>query len=86
MEIIRDADVFIDGYRPHTIAKLGFDADTLRKSNPSLIYVRENCYGWKGPLSYRSGWQQIADCFSGHSWMQGKFLGLNEPVVPLLRK
>ncbi|TVY20061.1 Succinyl-CoA--L-malate CoA-transferase alpha subunit [Lachnellula arida] len=83
-KIIEGADVFIDGYRPHSIAKLGFDADSVRKVNPSLIYVRENCYGWKGPLSYRTGWQQIADCFAGLSWMQGEFLGLDEPVVPLL--
>ncbi|TVY38464.1 Succinate--hydroxymethylglutarate CoA-transferase [Lachnellula subtilissima] len=83
-KIMEGADVFIDGYRPHSIAKLGFDAESLRKFNPSLIYVRENCYGWRGPLSYRTGWQQIADCFAGLSWMQGEFLGLNEPVVPLL--
>jgi crotonobetainyl-CoA:carnitine CoA-transferase CaiB-like acyl-CoA transferase len=84
-ELVESADVLIDGYRPGVLAKLGFDAESLRKINPSLIYVRENCYGWKGPLSYRSGWQQVSDCLVGISWLQGRFLGLNEPVVPLLR-
>ncbi|KAL4775824.1 CoA-transferase family III domain-containing protein [Aspergillus nidulans var. acristatus] len=83
-ELVESADVLIDGYRPGVLAKLGFDAESLRKINPSLIYVRENCYGWKGPLSYRSGWQQVSDCLVGISWLQGRFLGLNEPVVPLL--
>ncbi|KAL4803088.1 CoA-transferase family III domain-containing protein [Aspergillus unguis] len=82
--LVESADVVIDGYRPGVLSRLGFDADSLRKINPSLIYLRENCYGWKGPLSYRSGWQQISDCLVGISWLQGKFLGLDEPVVPLL--
>ncbi|KAG9958767.1 hypothetical protein KCU61_g8062, partial [Aureobasidium melanogenum] len=55
----------------------------MRDINPSLIYVRENCYGFKGPLSSRSGWQQISDCLVGLSYTQGKFLGLEEAVVPL---
>ncbi|RDW83538.1 uncharacterized protein DSM5745_03864 [Aspergillus mulundensis] len=83
-ELVKAADVLVDGYRPGVLGRLGFDADSLREINPSLIYARENCYGWKGPLSHRSGWQQISDCLVGISWMQGKFLGLDEPVVPLL--
>ncbi|GAB7347766.1 hypothetical protein MBLNU459_g5312t1 [Dothideomycetes sp. NU459] len=82
--LVADADVLIDGYRPGALARLGFDSASLRDINPSLIYVRENCYGFKGPLAYRSGWQQISDCLVGISWLQGKFMGLNEPVVPLL--
>lgn len=85
--IVRDADVLIDGFRPNAIAKLGFNSSTLRKISPSLIYVRENCYGWHGPWAHRSGWQQIADAVVGLAIEQGAFLGLrNEPVMPLLRK
>ncbi|KAF2135831.1 uncharacterized protein K452DRAFT_303256 [Aplosporella prunicola CBS 121167] len=83
-ELVKGADVLIDGFRPGALQRQGFDAESLRKINPSLIYARENCYGFKGPLAYRSGWQQISDCLVGISWLQGKFLGLNEPVVPLL--
>ncbi|KAH7244988.1 CoA-transferase family III domain-containing protein [Fusarium solani] len=83
-ELVRGADVLIDGYRPGALQRLGFDSDSLRRLNPSLIYLRENCYGFKGPLAGRSGWQQISDCLVGLSWLQGEFLGLDEPVVPLL--
>ncbi|RBR12672.1 hypothetical protein FVER53590_03421 [Fusarium verticillioides] len=82
-DLIKDADVLVDGYRPGALAKLGFDSKSLRELSPSLIYMRENCYGFKGPLSYRSGWQQISDCLVGLSYLQGKFLGLDEAVVPL---
>ncbi|RKK98022.1 hypothetical protein BFJ68_g13780 [Fusarium oxysporum] len=82
-ELLKEADVLVDGYRPGALAKLGFDSKSLRELSPSLIYMRENCYGFKGPLSYRSGWQQISDCLVGLSYLQGKFLGLDEAVVPL---
>ncbi|KAG8412238.1 hypothetical protein J3458_014427 [Metarhizium acridum] len=82
--LVAGADVLIDGYRPSVLDKLGFNSESLRKINQKLVYVRENCYGFKGPLAYRSGWQQISDCLVGISWLQGKFMGLNEPVVPLL--
>ncbi|KAL1619280.1 hypothetical protein SLS56_010170 [Neofusicoccum ribis] len=83
-KLVEGADVLVDGYRPGALQRLGFDSDSLRKINSKLIYVRENCYGFKGPLAYRSGWQQISDCLVGISWLQGKFMGLDEPVVPLL--
>lgn len=84
--LVEGTDVLIDGYRPGVLSKHGFNSESLRQINQKLVYVRENCYGFKGPLAYRSGWQQISDCLVGISWLQGKFLGLNEPVVPLLRE
>ena len=85
IKLVQGADVLINGYRPGVLDKLGFPASKLRELNPTAIYARENCYGFKGPLAHRSGWQQISDCHVGVSWLQGEFLGLQEPVVPLLR-
>ncbi|CAG9947882.1 unnamed protein product [Clonostachys rosea f. rosea IK726] len=83
-ELVQGADILIDGFRPGVLDRLGFNSKTLRELNPSLIYMRESCYGFKGPLAYRSGWQQISDCLVGLSYLQGQFLGLDEAVVPLL--
>lgn len=85
-ELLKDADVLVDGFRPGAFEKLGFSSISIREINPSLIYVRENCYGFKGPLSGRSGWQQVSDCVVGLSYTQGKFLGMEEPVVLLFRE
>jgi crotonobetainyl-CoA:carnitine CoA-transferase CaiB-like acyl-CoA transferase len=85
--LIKDADVFLDGYRPGAMDRLGFSpSDVQRLSEKGIVYVRENCYGWAGPLSHRSGWQQISDCMTGVSYLMGRFLKLSdrEPVVPLL--
>lgn len=86
IDLVKDADVLVDGFRPGAFERLGFTFESLRRINPSLIYLRENCYGFKGPLSYRSGWQQVSDCLVGISYLQGKFLGLEEAVLPLFRK
>lgn len=64
-ELIREADVVLDGYRPGVMERLGFGRDAVLKLVESrehgIIYARENCYGWHGPWQYRSGWQQISD-------------------------
>lgn len=86
--LLEDADIILDGYRPDALERLGFGPRYVQelacRRGKGIVYVRENCYGWRGPLSHRSGWQQISDCITGVSWLQGKFLGLEEPVVPLL--
>ncbi|TLD31407.1 hypothetical protein PspLS_01747 [Pyricularia sp. CBS 133598] len=86
--LISDADIVLDGYRPGALDRLGLGADycrTLaRRRGRGIVVVREDCYGWSGPLAARSGWQQISDCFTGVSWGMGRFLGLDEPVVPPL--
>ncbi|KAK5028752.1 hypothetical protein LTS07_006131 [Exophiala sideris] len=86
--LLTEADVVVDGYRPGALEKLGFGRkwaqEVARRRGKGIIYCRENCYGWVGEWSSRAGYQQISDCVSGSSWEQGKFLGLDEPVVPLL--
>ncbi|TDZ41528.1 hypothetical protein CTRI78_v009569 [Colletotrichum trifolii] len=54
-----------------------------RERGRGIVYVSENCFGHRGEWSARPGWQQqIADCVSGVAWEQGRFMGLDEPVVP----
>lgn len=88
-ELIKDCDIFLDGYRPGALERLGFGPEAVQKiaeegGSKGIVYIRENCYGWSGPLRNRSGWQQISDCITGASYLQGKFLGHDEPVVPLI--
>ncbi|KAF8970327.1 CoA-transferase family III domain-containing protein [Flammula alnicola] len=63
--LIEESDVVVDGYRPGVMQKWGFGKDDIlgmfKERERGIIYVHENCYGWNGPWSYRSGWQQISD-------------------------
>ncbi|KAL7626306.1 hypothetical protein AAE478_003077 [Parahypoxylon ruwenzoriense] len=87
--LLATADVIIDGYRPGVIARLGYRPEDLAakaaQRGKGIVYVVEDCFGgtekgaeWAG----RPGWQQIADCVTGVAWEQGRFMGLNEPIVP----
>ncbi|KAH7127334.1 CAIB/BAIF family enzyme [Dactylonectria macrodidyma] len=86
--LMMGADVVVDGFRPGSLARMGFSQaiieEIANERQRGIVYCRENCYGWKGELAHRSGWQQISDCLTGISWAQGLFHGLNEAVVPLV--
>jgi hypothetical protein len=67
-ELILEADVVVQGYRPGVLDKFGFGVDGIldlcKNRARGIIVVRENCYGWYGPWAGRSGWQQISDAVS----------------------
>lgn len=67
-ELVLEADVFVQGYRPGVLEKYGIgEQDVLemcRERGRGIIYCGENCYGWQGPWMGRSGWQQISDAVS----------------------
>lgn len=50
-QLCRTADVFVEGYRPGVVKRLGCDYDTLRSINPRLIYCSLSGYGQNGPYS-----------------------------------
>ncbi|PLB35682.1 CAIB/BAIF family enzyme [Aspergillus candidus] len=85
-ELVADADVVVDGYRPGALEKLGYGpqalAEMAEKRGKGIVYVSEYCFGYEGEWAGRPGWQQIADCVTGIAWAQGQFMGLSNPVVP----
>jgi hypothetical protein len=87
--LINEADVVVQGYRPGVLDKYGFGQqgiiDLVKDRERGIISVRENCYGWNGPWYYRSGWQQISDACVGISAGFGKAMGLknDEAVTPV---
>ena len=86
-KLIMEADVIVIGYRPKVLDKYGFSQqnilDMVKDRSRGIIYAQENCYGWNGPWSYRSGWQQISDACCGVSLEFGRAMGHNEPVTPV---
>ncbi|KAJ6003154.1 hypothetical protein N7451_005701 [Penicillium sp. IBT 35674x] len=81
-DLILEADVVIQGYRPGALEKYGFgpeDILNMTKDRPEgIVVLRENCYGWYGPWAHRSGWQQISDSCVGVSHGFGKAMGLKD--------
>ncbi|KAL2814480.1 CoA-transferase family III domain-containing protein [Aspergillus granulosus] len=85
-QLLADADVLVDGYRPGALERLGYGplalASLAEKRGKGIVYVNENCFGYEGEWAGRPGWQQIADCVTGIAWAQGQFMNLSTPVVP----
>ncbi|KAF5353210.1 hypothetical protein D9756_007851 [Leucocoprinus leucothites] len=86
-ELIMDADIVIDGYRPNVLKKWGFGKEEILEMvsgrEKGIVYAHENCYGWNGPWAHRSGWQQISDAVTGVSLEFGRSMGHDEPVTPV---
>jgi crotonobetainyl-CoA:carnitine CoA-transferase CaiB-like acyl-CoA transferase len=54
-ELVGTADVLLEGYRPGTMAKLGFGPETVLGRFAHLLYVSISGYGQTGPNRSRAG-------------------------------
>ena len=63
--LLADADVVIENYRKGTMEKLGFGYETLRETNPGLIFWEVSGFGRTGPYAERGGFDLIAQGMSG---------------------
>jgi formyl-CoA transferase len=80
LELLKDADVFIESFRPGTLERWGLGPDVLHRANPGLVIVRTSGYGQTGPLSKRPGFGTIAEAMSGFAWVNGQPDG--PPLLP----
>jgi alpha-methylacyl-CoA racemase len=53
--LCREADVFVEGFRPGVAERLGVGPDVLCEDNPRLIYGRMTGFGQDGPLAHEPG-------------------------------
>ena len=64
-KIIKDVDVFIEGFRPGVIDKLGLGYERLKKDNPKLIYLSISGFGQRGPMSKKPAMDPVIQAFTG---------------------
>jgi crotonobetainyl-CoA:carnitine CoA-transferase CaiB-like acyl-CoA transferase len=48
-QLCEEADVFIEGFRPEVVTRLGCNYETIKEINPSIIYSSISGYGQTGP-------------------------------------
>jgi crotonobetainyl-CoA:carnitine CoA-transferase CaiB-like acyl-CoA transferase len=70
------ADVFVENYRPGTLARLGLGYAELSARNPKLVYCSISANGHTGPDAAQAGFGLIAEAKCGAMAMIG------EPGVP----
>jgi len=74
MELVRKlvatADVISENFKPGTMAKLGLDYETLKKTNPKLIYVSHKGF-LPGPYDHRTALDEVVQMMGGLAYMTG---------------
>lgn len=70
--LIRDADVFSQGYRPGSLGARGFSPEELIKLRPGLVYVSLSAFGHMGPWAARRGFDTVVQTVSGMTLRQGE--------------
>jgi crotonobetainyl-CoA:carnitine CoA-transferase CaiB-like acyl-CoA transferase len=70
--MVGQADVLTENYRKGTMEKLGLGYESLRKTNPALIYCSISGFGRTGPYAERGGYDLIAQGMSGLMAMTGE--------------
>ena len=59
------ADVVVENFRPDVKFRLGIDYETLRVTNPGLVYASVSGFGQEGPYANRPGYDQIVQGMGG---------------------
>ncbi|MFB8005754.1 CaiB/BaiF CoA transferase family protein [Nocardia sp. NPDC056000] len=70
-ELIAEADIVIENFRPGTMERWGLGYDALREQNPGLIMVRVSGYGQTGPYAPRAGYGSIGEAMGGIRYTTG---------------
>jgi formyl-CoA transferase len=70
-ELVKDADIVIENFRPGALESWGLGWEALSKVNPKLIMVRISGYGQTGPYRDRPGFAAIAESMGGLRYLAG---------------
>lgn len=72
-DLLADADVLVENFRPGVMDRLGLSADALQQRNPRLVVLSITGFGEGGPDGHRSGFDQIIQG-------EGGLMGVTGPV------
>jgi crotonobetainyl-CoA:carnitine CoA-transferase CaiB-like acyl-CoA transferase len=78
-DLLAEADIFSQGYRPRAIADLGFSPEDAARINPGIIYVTLSAYGHAGPWAERRGFDSLVQTATGFNHAEGQAAGVDGP-------
>lgn len=77
--LVRQSDVFVQGYRPGTIASRGFSPEYITKLRPGIISASLSAYGACGPWANRRGFDSLVQMATGINAEEAAAAGTDEP-------
>ncbi|MDP6688136.1 MAG: CoA transferase [Alphaproteobacteria bacterium] len=80
-QLIAEADIFVQGYRPGGLERWGFSAAEVARIRPGIVYVSLSAYGHQGPWSNRRGFDSLVQTASGINWAEAEANGRDGPMA-----
>ena len=77
--LVREADVFSQGYRPGTLGNRGLSPEEFAALRPGLVYVSLCAFSHTGPWASRRGFDTVVQNVSGITTRQGELFPGAEP-------
>jgi crotonobetainyl-CoA:carnitine CoA-transferase CaiB-like acyl-CoA transferase len=78
------ADVFLEGFRPGVIERLGFGREDVARINPGLIYVSISGFGRTGPLAAKPAMDPVLQAFTGFMSENRGYDGIPHRAMPIV--
>src|SRR5882757_6087417 len=78
-DLLKEADIFSQGYRPRAIAGLGFSPEEAARINPGIVYVTLSAFGQAGPWGERRGFDSLVQTTTGFNHAEGQAAGVDGP-------
>ena len=78
-DLLARADIFSQGYRPKSIAALGFSPQHAARISPGIVYVSLSAYGHAGPWAERRGFDSLVQTATGFNHAEGQAAGVEGP-------
>ena len=77
--LVRETDVFSQGYRPGTLGKRGLSPEALAELRPGIVYVSLSAFSHVGPWASRRGFDTVVQTVSGITSRQGELFPGDAP-------
>lgn len=81
--LLKDADVFVQGYRPGGLSDAGFSPQQAAEIRPGIIYASLSAYGPEGPWAARRGFDSLVQNANGMNHAEAEAAGLSDGPKPL---
>lgn len=80
LDLVKTADVVVEGFRPGTFEKWGLGYDVMSAVNPGLIFARLSGFGQTGPYASRPAFGTLIESMTGFAYLTGEPGG--SPTLP----
>ena len=83
LELVREADILLENFRPDVMPRLGLGYDVLKAANPRLIMLSISGFGQGGPESRRPAYAPIIHAEVGLMHRTHRRTGMERTELPL---